>query len=309
MEDYVLVIGGALMDVKGKPVAGLEPGTSNPGSIRFSRGGAARNVAENLGRMGADVVLISVVGDDDTGRKLLDPTIDAGVNVEHVITVRDTNSGSYMAILEEDGSLAVALDDVRLMERITPRYLHRRRRLFRDAQLVMFDGSLVPETMNTVIRLALQYDKPLCADPSSTRMAHRLQPHLSNLHLVVPNEREAAVLCGIDYPSYDPDVSLEMARMMVRAGVDIAVVTLSNFGLMYAASDESGYIPPRYGEMVDSTGTGDALTSAILFGMINGLPVTECMRLGAAAAGLTVQTADTVVPDLSLDMLYDHLIV
>jgi hypothetical protein len=33
------------------------------------------------------------------------------------------------------------------------------------------------------------------------------------------------------------------------------------------------------------------------------------MRLGAAAAGLTLQTNHTVVPDLSLDMLYDHLVV
>jgi hypothetical protein len=28
-----------------------------------------------------------------------------------------------------------------------------------------------------------------------------------------------------------------------------------------------------------------------------------------AAASLTLQSEDTVVPDLSLDMLYDHLIV
>jgi pseudouridine kinase len=61
--------------------------------------------------------------------------------------------------------------------------------------------------------------------------------------------------------------------------------------------------------MVDTTGTGDAVTAAIMFGMINGLPTIECMRLGAAAASLTLHSSDTVVPDLSLDMLYEHLIV
>jgi pseudouridine kinase len=60
---------------------------------------------------------------------------------------------------------------------------------------------------------------------------------------------------------------------------------------------------------VDSTGTGDALTAAIIFGLVNDMPTIEAIRLGAAAASLTLQSAETVVPDLSLDMLYDHLVV
>jgi pseudouridine kinase len=46
-----------------------------------------------------------------------------------------------------------------------------------------------------------------------------------------------------------------------------------------------------------------------MFGMVNDFPITEAIRLGAAAGSLTLQTGETVVPDLSLDMLYDHLIV
>ena len=53
MPGYILAIGATLLDTKGKPIAGLEPGTSNPAVIRSSRGGAARNVAENLARLGA----------------------------------------------------------------------------------------------------------------------------------------------------------------------------------------------------------------------------------------------------------------
>ena len=53
----------------------------------------------------------------------------------------------------------------------------------------------------------------------------------------------------------------------------------------------------------------DAVTAAIMFGMMNQLPTIEAIRLGAAAASLTVQTNETVVRDLSLEMLYDHLIV
>ena len=173
----------------------------------------------------------------------------------------------------------------------------------------MIDGSLHPATTEIASRLAEKYGVPLCADPSSARLADKLCPYLGSLHLVVPNEVEAAVLTGVDFTGYDPDASLEVARLLTRSGVRTAVVTLSDFGLVFATSEEAGYIPARYSEMADSTGTGDAVSAAIIFGMINDLPTIEAIRLGAAAASLTLQTTETVVPDLSLDMLYDHLIV
>lgn len=309
MDGHIVVIGATLLDVKGKPFEGLEPSTSNPGQIRTARGGTARNVAENLARLGAEVTLISAVGDDDVGRQLCEQTAAAGVETEHVCVLPDHYTGTYMALFEEDGTLSVALDDTRVMSVITGQYVYQRRRLFREASMIVFDGSLSPATMETIVRLADQYDVPIAADPSSARLAHKLIPHLQALHLVVPNEVEAATLCGIDFYGYDADLSLDAARQLVRLGVAIGVVTLANFGLVYATSDENGYIPALYSEAVDSTGTGDAITAAIIFGMQNELPVTECMRLGAAAAGLTLQTHHSVVPDLSLDMLYDHLVV
>ncbi len=309
MGEHILVIGATLLDTKGKPLAGLEPGTSNPARIRSTRGGTARNVAENLGRLGADVYLISAVGKDLTGEQLVGQTADAGVNVDHVLTVPDENTGVYMALLEDDGSLSVALDDVRVMAHITPDYLRQKEALFRDAAMIMMDGSLTPDAMQTVVDLAQKQAVPLCADPSSARLAYKLRPFLPHLHLVVPNEVEAAELCEADFFGFDPDATLDLARLLVKAGVDNVVVTLSDFGLDYATLDETGYIEANYIEHVDSTGTGDSVTAAVIFGLVNELSPIESIRLGAAAASLTLQTAETVVPDLSLDMLYEHLIV
>ncbi len=309
MGSHILAIGGTLLDAKGIPHAGLRPGSSNPATIRYSRGGTARNVAENLSRLGADVLLITAVGDDATGYQLLEQTLSAGVDVEYALTVPDANTGAYMALLDSNGALSVALDDARVMEAITPAYLNGLRRLFRDAEMIMVDGSLTESALKTSVRLAAKYDVPLCADPSSARLAHKLQPYLSHLHLLVPSEIEEAELLGVDYAGYSPDTSLAQARRLVKLGVDHVVITLSDFGLDYATSSETGYIPPSYSKHVDSTGTGDAVTAAVMFGMLNDLPIVECMRLGAAAASLTLQCPESVVPDLSLDMLYEHLIV
>ncbi len=308
MGERALIIGATLLDTKGKPMAGLEPGTSNPAEIRSARGGTARNVAENLARLGAEVVLLTAVGDDVTGQQLLAQTGATGVDLSYVLTVPDQPTGSYIALLEDDGELSVALDDVRVMAAITPAYLEQHEALFSSADIIMMDGSLSSEAMATVVELAKRHGVPLCADPSSVRVAYKLRPFLSGLHLVVPNAAEEAELCEVPYAGHDPSASLALARRLVNMGVDHVVVTLSDFGLDYATADEIGYFPPRYVRRVDTTGTGDAVTAAIMFGMLNDLPDVESIRLGAAAAGLTLQTPQTVVPDLSLDMLYDHLI-
>lgn len=309
MAEQILVVGAILLDSRGKPDAGLAPGTSNPAQIRVTRGGTARNVAENLGRLGAEVRLLSAVGNDLIGHRLVSQTAESGVDTELVQIIDGESTGAYIAVLEENGSLSVALDDVQVLRHITPGFLDRQRSLFKEADMVMMDGSLTPDSMATVVRLCAKYGKPLCADPSSARLAYKLRPFLNQLHLVVPNEGEAAELCEVDFEGPNPEASLDLARCLVGKGVKNVVVTLANFGLDYATTGETGYIPASYSEMVDATGTGDAVTAAIMFGMLNNLSPIESIRLGAAAASLTVQTEETVVPDLSLDMLYDHLIV
>lgn len=308
MSTFILIIGASLMDTKGKPTAGLEPGTSNPASIRSTRGGTARNVAENLGRLGAEVRLISAVGDDVTGQLLLEGTASGGVDVSGVRIIPGARSGGYIAVIDDRGYLSVALDDTSVMTHIDAAVISENEALFAAAHTIVFDGSLTAAAMAKTVELARKYKKPLVADPSSTRLAPHLTPYVSSLHLVVPNELEAAVMCTCEFDGLDPEKSLFMARKLVNKGVDIAVVTLSDFGLVYATSEESGHIPARYHQIIDTTGTGDAITAAIIFGQLNQLSTLECMRLGAAAAGLTLQTGESVVAELSLDLLYDHLV-
>jgi pseudouridine kinase len=307
MDQSVLVIGAMLLDTKGKPQSGLEPGTSNPAHLRHKRGGTARNVAENLGRLGVDVTLLSAIGDDTIGRWLIERTHLDNVNTDNIHIEPKADSGAYIAILDNDGTLAVALDDTRVMQYITPAYLYRHRSLFRDAAMVFLDGSLSESALETAVRLTVKYDKPLVFDPSSARLAYKFRPYLQHVTLAVPNEIEVSALTETSYVGFDPDMSLKAAHLLRRRGVGMGVITLSDFGLVYATANESGYIPPVYSEIVDSTGTGDAITSAIMVGLLEALPAIECMRLGAAAGVLTLQSNETVVPELSLDLLYEHL--
>ena len=72
----MVIVGGANMDIHGAPNAALRQHDSNPGTVQSSPGGVARNIAENLARLGVDCRLIAAVGNDHHGHHLEKDEID-----------------------------------------------------------------------------------------------------------------------------------------------------------------------------------------------------------------------------------------
>ena len=301
----ILVIGATAVDAKGQPLESLVPGTSAPGTVRLTIGGVARNMAENLARLGLHTVLLSAIGNDPIGQLLLQATADSGVNVEQVITSTEHRTGAYLAVLDRNGAPAHAIDDMAVIEMLTPEWIYRRRRLFREASMVVLDANIPPRTMETIFGLAKKYDCPVCVDPTSVSLAPRLIPHLSDIFLLVPNLQEARALVS---PNARMDAQ-EMAMELVNRDVEIAIITLAEMGLYYACSDERGHLPALERDVVDLTGAGVALAAAVIFGLLHDIPISEAVRLGISAAALTIQCPESVCPDLSLDHLYDELVI
>jgi len=305
----VVVIGAAGIDVKGRPGEALRMGMSNAGVVRSSVGGVARNIAENLARLEVPTVLLSAVGQDPPGEFLLEYTEAAGVDTSHVLRLAQENTGGYAAIFDEAGQLVVAVSEYDIVGQITPGYVQRCRRLFAEASLIALDVNLSPRTLEAVFRWARRYGVPICADPTSPVLATRLIPYLPDLMMVAPDASEAAELCGAPEPPATSAAAIETAQCLVGMGVDIAVVTMAEQGLAYADGSSAGHVAALRTQVVDTTGSGDAVTAAVIFGLLHEMPIDEAVRLGASAAALTLRARHTVAPDLSLDRLYDELII
>lgn len=305
---HILVIGAASIDTKGHAQQPIQVGTSTPGAIRVTVGGVGRNIAENLARLGEPVVLLSAVGDDGSGRRILQQAADCGIDARHVVVDPLHRTAAYLAVTDQTGNPLLSIDDMAITrELITPSFIYQRRALFRDARLVLLDANLSPETLRTIFGLARRYDLRVCADPTTATLAPRLRPYLPDLTLVVPNAAEAEALCNVQVT--DRESALAAAQKLVTMGALIAIVTLGATGLVYATSQESGHIPAIEVEIADLTGAGDALTAAVVFGLLNDLPVDEAVRLGTSAAALTLQSRHAVCTNLSLERLYDQMVI
>jgi pseudouridine kinase len=305
----VLVIGAAGVDIVGTLRGELRPGTSNPARIRYSFGGVARNVAENLARLGQPVSLITAVGVDYPQEQMLQSLSAAGVNIDAVIRTDQYPSGAYVAVINPQGELQYALDDMAVLSSLTPEYIRDRAELFKDASLLFVDANLPKDTLRTVMALARRSHLPVCGDPTTVTLASRFRSYLTQFYLMTPNLAEAAVLCERTTPAVGRRQALDAAKCMVANGVGIAIITLAAQGLCYATSETSGYIPAIKTTIIDPTGAGDALTAAVIFALLNDMPLDDAVRLGVSAASLTLRYRGAVVPDLSLEKLYDRLVI
>ena len=305
----VVVIGAAGVDIVGRLEGDLHEGSSNPARIRTTFGGVARNVAENLARLGQAVILLTAVGEDEEGERLVRNAQKAGVNTEYIIRCGDCPTGMYVGILNSRGEILFALDSMEVTHNITPAYIRQRSRLFKGASFVFIDLNLPPETLRAIYSLAKRYRVPVCADPTSMHLAPRLMPFLGQTFLITPNFSEASLLAKQPRKAPSRRQALLIAKTLVSQGVDIVIITMAEQGLCYASSETNGHIPAIQTEILDPTGAGDALTAAVLFALLNAMPLDDALRLGVSAATLTLQYPGAVVPDLSLEKLYDQLVI
>jgi len=308
-ESSVVVIGAAGIDLVGRLKNELQRDTSNPSQIRSSFGGVARNVAENLARLGQNVSLITAVGDDQMGDKLLELTASAGVDTQAAVRTSEWPTSTYLAVINAKGELQFALDDMRAVTAITPSILNSRKELIESAAMVFVDANLPNNSLRTAVNLAQKAGVPVCANPTSISLAKKLLPHLAKLQMITPNHSEAGILCDRVINPANRQDTLDAAKCLVSQGVDIVIITLAKFGLCYATSETYGFIPGITTEIVDPTGGGDALTATVILGLLNQIPIDEAVRLGVSAATLTLNYPGAVVPDLSLEMLYNTLVI
>lgn len=305
----VLVIGAAGLDMIGRMRAPQQTAGSNPANIRVSFGGVGRNVAENLARLGQPVQLISAVGDDQLGRQLLDYTAASGVDVSACVRVANQATSCYLAVYNHEGAVQTALDDMRVLDALTPAVIRNLKSQIDEADMLFVDANLQPATLKIIFQLADRAGVPVCADTTSRILATRLEPYMDDLYMLMANRAEVPVINRETPEVTGRFTALQAVRQLVNRGVEIAVVPLAEFGVCFATSETSGHVPAKRTKILDPTGAGDALTATLLFGLLNDIPIDQSVQLGVTAASLILGYPGTVYPQLTLERLYDELVI
>lgn len=283
MGPRITVIGGANLDIVGIPTGRFVPGDSNPGHVRHSPGGVARNVAENLARLGAEVRLVTAFGEDEVTEWLIAECEAAGIDTSLSVRAEGVPGSRYLAVLDGSGDLAAAVNDMRALGALTPDALDQS--AFTDADAVVLDTNVHGSTIARVAKLS--GTTPLLLDPVSTAKAKAAQPILGTLSVLKANLMEAEELSGA--------VGAEgAATRLLEAGVQHVVITMGANGVLCASRDETFRLPAPQADVVNVTGAGDAFTAGVAWGVASGMTFRNIAEWASALSAITLECERTV---------------
>jgi len=297
MTGKVVVIGGANLDIRAVSTEPLIDATSNPGRVRIMPGGVARNIAENLARLGVDTTLISAVGNDPAGHQILAQTAAADVDISGVNIVPDP-TGIYSAILDHDGNLSMAVNAMAVIETITPEQIFAHRHKLQAADYIIPDCNLSVPALRRLVSFAAESGKRLIVDPVSVPKSTRLLDMLeiAPVFAATPNRAQAERLSGHSCATFR--TAERAAQTLHGRGVQFVVIHLDRDGALVSEMTETGpksdLVPPgvRGSLPRDVTGGGDAAIAGLVFGLLSGRNAIAAARIGQIAAAAVLESSD-----------------
>ncbi|MDR1909265.1 MAG: carbohydrate kinase family protein [Spirochaetaceae bacterium] len=293
------VIGGANVDIVGRSIQSLIMADSNPAYVRLSAGGVARNIAENLFRLGVEVSLVSALGDDRFAGILRGFLEDAGMDTGHLLTREGLNTGLYVAVMKPSGELLVSLNDMEAVMAISPADAAKLEPLLAAQDMTVFDANLRADTILVLARTARKAGKLIAADAVSTAKAERLRPVLGQLDLLKANRAEAAVLTG--FPLDNEKAVREGCAFLLGAGVKEVHITLGRDGACSASASDLVFRPPLQGLKINVNGGGDAFAAGVIYSRCRGGGAEENGLFGAVCSAIALETPEAVSRSLTRD--------
>lgn len=294
--DKVLVVGGANTDIVGAPDARLRARDSNPGHVTHAAGGVARNIAENLARLGVQTVLVTAFGDDAHGAMRRQECASLGIDVGRGVLTPGIPGSVYLALLDDTGDLAAAVSDMRALEAMGPEMMDDALEGIGELGALVLEANLRGDTLARIRQIEPQ--APLFLECVSVAKARRLTPLLPSAWAVHANIAEAEAVCG---RKFDRSVvgALEAARDLVVSGVRCAYVTVGERGTAWASRSSAGTFAAPHGQVVNATGAGDAFMAGVVSATLAGHEAREVAAYATACAAITLRTERTVAEELT----------
>ena len=299
---YAVVVGGVNVDIGGRSCAPLIAQDSNPGIVKVSLGGVGRNIAHNLSLMGTDVRMLTAFGDDVHGQQVAASCAELGIDTSHACRVAGGTTSTYLYLTDEKGEMALAVSDMEICKKITPAYLASNLSLLQNAQLVIADCNIPRESL---IYLAENCTAPLFCDPVSTVKAEKLRPILHRIHTLKPNRLEAELLSGVRITCVAD--AEKAAEKILEQGVHRLFISLGSDGVYAAMGGERLHLPNLPGQMVNTTGCGDAFMAAIGWAYLEGMDLRETALAGLAAGAIAMESEETINPAMSATAIRNRM--
>ncbi|QOD59592.1 carbohydrate kinase [Polaribacter haliotis] len=254
-------------------------------------GGAPLNVASRLSSFNQEVVMISAVGDDKPGEKLIEYLVENNVNTEHIQTKKEYQTGKVKVMLNEKGSASYDIKYPRAWDKI--RFTEGARNAVKSADAFVF-GSLVArdetsrDTLYQLIELAKYkiFDLNLRPPYYTTDVLIHL---MEKANFIKFNDDELFEVCkemGSKYNSLEQNLKF----IAEKTNTKHICVTKGSHGAVLLHGGDLYYNSGFLIKVVDTVGAGDSFLGSLISQLLNEVKPQEAIDFACAVGALVAQS-------------------
>ncbi len=252
--------------------------------FEMNYGGKGANQAVAAAKLGAEVVMVSKVGDDMLGEGVLGNFRAAGVDTRHVGVVAGQSTGTATILVNEAGENLILIVKGANGD-LTPADVAAAADDLVACDLILLQLEVPLETVTATLELGRRRGVRTMLNPApAVQTLDRDKARLATF--IAPNETELAILTGMSVES-EEEIAAAARRLVGDAG-QTAIVTLGARGALVATPAGLRRVPPVKVAAVDTTGAGDAFIGSFARYLASGLDLDAALELASLYAADSV---------------------
>ena len=286
----VLVVGASNVDYVALSNNKLIRKDSNIGKLNITFGGVGRNIVENLAILEDDVSFITFLGNDGFGKELRKDL--ESINVKVYSPNKKERTSSYLAVLDSNGDMDVAICDTEIIDKSTVEAIKPFDDVISEFTSIVLDANINDKIIDHIFK---EYsDKKILVEAVSANKVKRYEKYLDKIYLFKSNVLEAKHLLNL----YNAEPMLLAKRLMER-GVKNVVITDGGKPVIIGENKEVVFITPKPIEkIISASGAGDSLFAGLIHGLINGASLVESVAFGIKVSQMTLMVEESVNKDI-----------
>lgn len=286
----VVVMGSFVVDLMGRTPHLPQPGETVKGNVfKIGPGGKGANQAVAAHRAGADIKLITKIGNDEFGELAKNNFIKEGMDVSNIYIDDNRETGAALIMVDEVSSENKIVVIPGACENITDCDIETSSKLIKGCDFFLTQLETNIDSIEKSIKLAAEHGAKVIFNPAPIQPISK--EILKYVDIITPNEVEASILTGIKIES-ENDAKI-VAKKLQEMGVKNIVITLGSKGCYVKTENEEKFIPSFKVEAVDTTGAGDAFNGGFVTALSEGKNIFESAIFGNAVAALSVTKLGT----------------
>lgn len=298
----VVCIGAANIDRRYQLKQSLSLGVTNEVKEMFSVGGCARNVAENLGRLGIEPTLLSIASDDACWHEIKEHSAHF-MDISHVDLIKNEATGSFAEVISEKGNIEFSLTDMDIYQNMTPDWLSKHFSLLKEAEYLVADLNLPKETLELLISFKNKYEIPLVLISVSIPKMKNLPINLKGVDLFVVkyDESEAFLEMSIN----TKEEMKQAALKWITFGLKNVVVTKNDEMVTYVTDKKKifQYKNTNEPQRTYNWGLNEAGCAGVIYAYKKKKSIKDRIVAGLVNSYHTSKTTHLIRPNLSAAQL------